>query len=353
MGGPARHRSGRLPRIRLDRARLESAARSVVPDVLAAMEAAGHPQAPSWSVHHAQTTSTFATVVMLGPPERAPAAVLKLPHTSAGVASAGRERETLETLWADERLDRYRQLLPRPLATGEVRGRFFVVSTALPGASPLPLPPDPARVQRVQLLAARAAGDLHRRTASVSVVGEALLRRWVDDPIEVLRPLAGAPTWLPVKRPLDRLAHQLRESLVGRELTTGRIHGDLWLGNLLAVPDVDELTGIVDWDQSASDELLLHDLLHLLLYTRRLLRGRQLGELVRQVLGGDPWTPQEQAVLDAAGSGGAAARLEPTVPILLYWLRHTAAHVRQQPRRATPRLAVWGRRNVVPVLHSM
>ena len=47
---------------------------------------------------------------------------------------------------------------------------------------------------------------------------------------------------------------------------------------------IDELHGIVDWEASTAVELPLHDLLHLLLSTRRLRTGRELGHIICEQL---------------------------------------------------------------------
>jgi len=348
-GIPRRSRSWAPP----TRARLLAQARSIVPDVLAAVRCGAGPEAPmSWSVQAMQITTTRATVVVLGVAGGPPAAVLKLPHTASGVAGARHERDALEALHADDRLARLRRLVPRPLAAGEVRGQYYALTAALPGVSALALLPEPASAERVARLAAEATRELHRRTASTLVAGDHLLRLWVDEPVAVLRRLARPPGWLPMGRGLDRLSDRLRNALAGRELCTGRIHGDLWLGNLLVSPDGTELTGIVDWDRTAAAQLLSQDLLHLVLYTRRLVRRSELGELVGEVLQGDPWSSRERALLESGGGHACTGAVEPSVETLLYWLWHTAAHVRTQPMRS-PRLSVWGRRNVMPVLRLL
>jgi len=43
--------------------------------------------------------------------------------------------------------------------------------------------------------------------------------------------------------------------LAGRTLTVSWVHGDFTPGNILVTPDGTSVTGIIDWDHSASKEL--------------------------------------------------------------------------------------------------
>jgi aminoglycoside phosphotransferase (APT) family kinase protein len=185
---------------------------------------------------------------------------------------------------------------------------------------------------------------LHRRSAARVQVDAAVLERWVSGPAAVLRGQGGRGS-----RGLDAVADELVDALHGRTLTAGWIHGDFWPGNLLVRPD-GTLGGIVDWDAAAPVGLPLHDLLHLLLFTRRLTRRLELGRIVAEQLRAPVWTAHERRVLEADHAAGA---LPDRASLLLYWLHHAAAHTRQQHGARSARYRVWWLRNVEPVLAAL
>jgi hypothetical protein len=149
---------------------------------------------------------------------------------------------------------------------------------------------------------------------------------------------------------------QLREELCGAvaagELAAAWIHGDYWLGNLL-FSDVQSPTGIVDWEAAAPLQPPFHDVLHLLLYTRRLVTGRELGQLLYDQLRGEGWSAEERAVVNGHWGWPSSQSLSERHMLLLYWLRHVAGHARQEGSPAGYRYRWWERRNVLPVLAAL
>ena len=155
---------------------------------------------------------------------------------------------------------------------------------------------------------------------------------------------------------LARIGAELEGALADGTFVVSRIHGDYWPGNVLfASPDhgSHQVVGIVDWDASRPDELPLHDLFHLLFYTRRLLTGQELGEIVQDHLVSGEWSAQERALLASHPLWSGDATLSQQQALLLYWLRHAAMHTRQQTSHAGWRHRLWQRRNVLPVLEWM
>jgi thiamine kinase-like enzyme len=190
------------------------------------------------------------------------------------------------------------------------------------------------------------AARLHRATATKRQCGSRELERWVDDHVRALTARARR------RDPrLERVREELHGALRGRTFATCWIHGDFWPGNLLFARGGRELTGVVDWEAAAPDELALHDLLHLLLYVRRLQTGRELGQLIIELLRGRRWTEQERRVIDACGPDDLL--LGEREAVLLYWLRHAAFHVRQQGPSPGYRHRLWEIRNVQRVLAAL
>ena len=147
------------------------------------------------------------------------------------------------------------------------------------------------------------------------------------------------------------LARELHAELAGRTLPVCWIHGDFWLGNVLVAADGVTLTGIVDWDLAAADELPMHDLVHLLLYTRGLVQQRDLGEIVRALLEGEQWTAHERSLLEAAERALPGSVVGERAMVLLSWLRHITGNLAKSSRYR--RNVLWLSRNVDAVLRSV
>jgi phosphotransferase family enzyme len=296
----------------------------------------------SRSIRSAQITSTHTALIVLGAAGERPSAVVKMPLTGGAARSVAREGRMLARLHADDRLDGLRTLLPLRLAEGTVRDRSYAVDSGLAGGTPAG-----GRLSAAQrAAAAEAAALLHRATAGSVRVDDAVARRWIVEPAACLAARSGHPA---ARRRLRGFADDLADDLHGQLLPAGWIHGDYWPGNLL-FDDRGEVEGIVDWDAAAPAEPPLHDLLHLLLYGRRLAGGAELGQVVRQQLLDDGWTAEERRIIR---DGGAFSGLPERQALLLYWLRQTAAHARQQGSRASPRHQLWEIRNVHPVLAAL
>jgi hypothetical protein len=296
----------------------------------------------------AALTSAGVFIAKLGPPGGAPCAILKVTATAEGKALLERESAVLTALHADDRLADWRGLLPRPLAQGILGGYRYRLDSALEGLSV----PAPRTVARPGMLtaAAETIAVMHRRTAEKVAGGPDLTSRWVDAPLREFSRHTGRSRWLSYR--LELLREELHGALATGTLTATWIHGDYWLGNLL-FSGVRSPTGIVDWEASAALELPFHDVLHLLLYTRRLVTRRELGQVLYDQLRGQGWSAEERALLDRHWMWLADGPLSERQMLLLYWLRHVAGHARQQGPRVGYRYRLWERRNVLPVLAAL
>jgi hypothetical protein len=193
---------------------------------------------------------------------------------------------------------------------------------------------------------------VHRAGAVQTRVGDALLRCWVDAPLEVVRRACARLPGLGSRARLDRLGALLRSELAGREVRTSWVHGDFWAGNLLVGPGA-LVTGVVDWDLAAPDELPVHDYLHLLLYRLRSTTGRDLGAITRDLLVDGPGSAEVTAaagVWDWAFPDGQPSR---RALLLLHWLRHVAAISLQQQSYVAHSVRAWDLRNIHPVIRSL
>ena len=339
---------GRNPLVlALDRLRARHV-RGCVADVVSAHDGALPGCARGARVTRTEFTSTGVVIAMLGERRRHPCAVVKLPLTAEASRALEHEAAVLKALAADERLDGWRDLLPRVTAQGAVGSQRYRVDTALPGVPGTKWPREPGRRRQALVAAAEAIHVLHRATARMVSADEGLAARWV---VARARELStGSPK---LARALRDIEVELCNALAGRELQAGWVHGDFWLGNVLFVPG-EEVTprGIVDWDGANDLELPVLDVLHLLLYTRRLNSGRELGAVLRDGLLGAPWSDEERDILQRYGPWCHEGALSERHMLLLYWLRHAAHHARQQADRDGRRYRAWERHNVQQVLEA-
>lgn len=276
---------------------------------------------------------TGVTIVLVRPRDGPPQLAIKLPHTDAATASLLRQQEVQAELHRDPRLSGWNVLVPRALAEGRIRGRRYFIESVVPGRVASPISADPGAALGMQSAAAAVIGDLHRRTAARIRVDSSILDRWVDRPLRVL---GGARLSLgndsTIAEALASLRDRLNGALDGRRMQVSWIHGDLWRGNLLFAADGITLTGIVDWDRAAPAELPLHDLFHLLLYTRREAMGHYVSEIMALLSGHTIWREEEQAILLRARQALPDDAIDDGVMVLLYWLRRTAATMTLYPQ---------------------
>jgi aminoglycoside phosphotransferase (APT) family kinase protein len=301
-------------------------------------------------VARAELTSTDLAVVIVAPEGQPPCAVLKLPMTDRAVDGLVRESRTLDALHADERLGDWRRLLPVVRASGTLNGRPYRVDAPLRGRVLLERLADRASRRLLLTSAAETIHVLHRATASPMEVDERLVEHWVDGPANEL--LAGGAA-RGLESALRAMRDELHDSLIGRTVLAGSIHGDYWLGNVLYAADEVRPLGILDWDAAGAPELPVIDVLHLLLYTRTLLGRRDFGEVISGAIRIGAWSDEERGLLDRFGTWSHRGSLSERALLLLCWLRHAAHHVGQRDDPDSPGYLRWQSRNVRPVLTAL
>jgi hypothetical protein len=324
--------------VRADLAR----AAELVPTLLPALQTTWA-EAWTWRVLETDWTETQLAVLGLGPGARNLGAVAKLARSPGAAASLRRQADVLEHLLGLPGAAGLQPLLPVPFVRGDVLGHTYLVERALPGRVMLALMSQPVARARACSAALEAIHLLHRETARQVTVDDAHLAQWV------LRPLDALETSIGLDEPLARLGQELRRAVYGRSLRVSWVHGDFWPGNVLVSPDGSTLTGIVDWDLAAPDELPMHDMLNMLLSVQSWTEGRELGELVRAHL---------EDLSDGHGPDGRQASdlvwawlgddLSERTCLLLYWLRFVTTHLSNCPWRARDRR--WLATNVRSVL---
>ena len=289
-----------------------------------------------WAAERILTTVSDTAVIMVRTPQQQ-AGVLKVAASTEGVGSLAREERTLRRLRADERLGDWRALLPAPLASGQLGGGAYLLTTRLPGVDGRRLGQGPA--DWLTSAAIGAIAPLHWLDRSVRVTDDELLHRLVDEPAGQLRRAVRDDA------AIGRLTAALRAELAGRPLALGWTHGDFYPGNVLVSPG-QGVTGIVDWSQVREQDPVVLDIAFWLLTVphpgHRTELGAQVAARLRQ---GSCWTAAESILL-APWLAGDPSR--DRAVLLLAWLRHVADTLAKSDRYAASPL--WPRRNISPVL---
>jgi aminoglycoside phosphotransferase (APT) family kinase protein len=294
-------------------------------------------------------TTTGMGVVILAGDAGPPCCVIKLPMTAEAVAGMETETAVLAALRADGRLGEWRRLVPQPLASGALHGRQYRVDRVLRGRTAVDGLNDPSRRRVLMDEAAATIHDFHTRTGVTVRADDRLVEHWVDRRVRQLISRRAPPPKRAAQ--LRRLQDELNAALADRTLSVAAVHGDFWLGNVLFSGT--RPTGVVDWDAAGSLEPPVIDLLHLVLYTRRLVTGRDLGAIVCEQLAGGGWTADERRLLETRGGWGLEGSLDARSALLLYWLRHVAHHNRQEGARRTWEQRLWEQRNARRVLAAL
>ncbi|HEY3020319.1 MAG TPA: hypothetical protein VGJ32_09005 [Solirubrobacteraceae bacterium] len=302
--------------------------------VLVSAPLAGAERWRRWPVR----TDSDVVVFLAGPRHDAHVAV-KIAWSAAGAHALTSQRRHLAVLRSAAGLNGFRSVLPDVVCEGAVDGRPYRVEAALPGVDGRRFARTAAR-ERALAATARGMDVLYRATAAPRVVDDDLLASVLDERLDRIIRARGR-----TGPELVGLRAEVASALRGRRVLAGRVHGDLWLGNVLLAPDASALTGVVDWEASHALELPAVDVAHLVLSTRSASEGRPFGEVTRRVLLGDPLTPLEADLLApyARAHDGLALRHL----VLLTWLQHVAQRLAQSTLHPQRR---WLRRNVDPVL---
>lgn len=323
------------PRLSALRSRLVRSRQANVPGVTVAAVLEGG----TWRAESQLASVSDSAVVMVRSAAGRPG-VLKIAASPVGAASLCHERDTLSRLQADERLGRWRSLLPEPLAAGEAAGGSYVLYSRLPGV-------DGTRVRHdlanwLTPAAINAIAPLHRSTAVAQVVTPALVRTLADEPAELLSKAVRRA------RSIRRLTDLLHAELEGRWVTLGTTHGDFFPGNVLVTGD-GEVTGIVDWCAAREADPVLLDVAFWLLTVPQPGQPRELGARVAARLDQEQcWRPAESRLLATHVPGD---QVSGRALLLLAWLRHVTDNLAKSDRYAAS--PVWARRNVLPVLRRV
>ena len=314
--------------------------------VRAIVSAIGEP----WSFMAIQAIATLNDVdvaLLIAPGTLVPAAVVKVARSAQASRSLERHRVALGILAGLEVPGDWRMTVPAVGAHGSFSGRLYLVESAVDGIPAASTAPGRETVVDRHVIEAtvQSISALHRATAREVVVGDERLGRWVDDPAGRVRTVVNRPSDL-VR--LDRLVDEMRADLVGRRVIVSRVHGDLTVDNVYLTSDGRQVTGLVDWEASADDELPELDLV-LFALTARIRSGQRLGDLLSLGLGDGAAADdllQLPSVDPALYDNGLSTRTR----LLLTFVRQAAANIEKSVRYQGR--SHWARRNVVAVIRA-
>lgn len=280
-------------------------------------------------------------------------AYFKLAGSPPAAESLRHQKEILSTLRSDVRLKNLHPLLPRVLQDGTVEGTYYLIEEKLPGRNILTSIDRTQNHAQIMQTAAQAIDELHRSTAERVTIDRRFLQRWVDDRLSLVRDsLTGhSPLNGRYSGAIDRATEEIYAALEGKQAVVSWIHGDYSPENILLGSDGKTVTGIVDWDQAAQYELPELDLIQLILAMRMQQKRREMGDVLRSLLGGDLLSPVEQEIIDRSVSSLQRDRLDLRTLLLLTWLRHVTANLTKSTRYAGN--WIWRTKNVEAVFDQI
>lgn len=305
----------------------------------------------SWRIKQVHRSLSDTEVLWISPLNNAATFMLRIPKSQSALLGFEHQKKICASLREDARLGEWRQLLPNFLYDGQFQGRPYSVEEQLPGINAMQALLDLDKRQIVQESALKALTHLHQNTSNIVVVDDKLLEDLVLNPLQIIQKSILVYYHHRSRFLLDRLGQQLSEGLLGKSIMVSWVHGDYWPANILVTPDGSHVTGIVDWELSQPIGLPSLDLVNLLISTRRIEEGKELGEILTQILHQESWRKYEQVWWEQAQqmAKGNIPCLRDV--LLIFWLQHLSANVNKTWRYSVN--PIWTYSNFLQVLNCL
>ena len=277
------------------------------------------PDAASWRCQGIIHTNGRVNVLALGASPGQRTALIKIANNSEGAMCLQRQSATLQRLKAEPGLGEISQLLPIVLAESAT----YIVERLAVGKPGQIMLSDERWRGRALASAGTVITALHSRTATRATIGDAWVSDWIDRPIALIE--SAAWRVLPAERStaaFTAIRRSQHAAWVGRTLSLGWSHGDFNPTNILFSDDGDRVTGIVDWSRARPDAPGALDPCHLILAARALVSGRDIGDVVCDLLRQPRWDADEECCF--AERSAAATESEIRALVLLTWLNYAA-----------------------------
>ena len=305
----------------------------------------------SWRIKQVHRSLSDTEVLWISPLNNAATFMLRIPKSQSALLGFEHQKKICASLREDARLGEWRQLLPNFLYDGQFQGRPYSVEEQLPGINAMEALSDLDKRQTVQEAALKALTHLHQKTATTVVVDDKLLQHLVLNPLQIIQKSILVYYHHRSYFLLERLGQQLSKALLGQPIMVSWVHGDYWPANILVTPDGNRVTGIVDWELSQPIGLPSLDLVNLLISTRRIEEGKELGEILTQILHQESWRKYEQVWWEQAQQ-----MAQGNIPclrdvLLIFWLQHLSANVNKTWRYSVN--PIWTYSNFLQVLNCL
>jgi hypothetical protein len=295
--------------------------------------------------------------------------LVKTAHTPSGIASLERYVSQVQQFKADPRLADWPVRLPDVLHYNRNGSDSYLVELMLPGEDGRIVFRKPALASAALSAAAGAVSSMHARTALETSINENWLSRWIDQPAEALAvPISTLMSARHRLGIIQTIIAEQRRFWKQQTLPLGLGHGDYSPGNILFLEDQSKpesaaeksgnigVSAIIDWGTASEDAPPGFDLCHLLLTTRMLLTGQELGQVVCGLLLTPEWSEEEASLLSVPFTMHPQTRNwldqpEATRALVgLAWLHHVKSNVEKSNRYESSRL--WTAWNVERVLQT-
>ena len=314
--------------------------------------------------------NTAAFTLSFEPPEGT-RAVLKRSSSPGGMESLVRQRERLEILRAELPIDECGFGIPQILAFSRAPGLVWSIEKFIGGKDGRAVIQSPGLRAAALAATANAIDSLQSRTVKSTVIDSAWIEEWIDRPAALLcKPVHTLMSRRARQAAVATFKLQQRTYWLGRTVPLGWYHGDFNPGNILFKQDplrpgtnrhavathapFAVVEGIIDWDRAGRNGPQGFDICHLAISARRVLTGRQVGEIIRDLMLEGRWNADELAwfgrckVLDGPAGEWTSEAGALRAMVGLVWLRLMTANIEKSSDYLSNRL--WSAANVERVL---
>ncbi len=314
--------------------------------------------------------NTAAFSVSFEPPEGT-RAVLKRSSSPGGMESLVRQHERLAMAHAELPTGECDFSIPQILAFSRASGVVWSIEKFIGGKDGRSVIQAPDLRAAALVATANAIDCLQSCTVKATVIDTAWIEEWIDRPAAVLcEPVHTLMSRRARQAAVATFKLQQRTYWFGRTVPLGWYHGDFNPGNILFRqdrwrpetngqvagnrPSLAAVEGIIDWDRAGRNGPQGFDICHLAISARRVLTGRQVGEIIRDLLLEGRWNADELAwfgrckALDGPAGEWTSEPAALRAMVGLVWLRLMIANIEKSSDYLSNRL--WSAANVERVL---
>lgn len=298
--------------------------------------------ADQWQIRKIYRSASDMITCWIGSSDPIISFILYIPKSRIAYQSFEKRKKIMQLLQDKENLGEWRNFLPKILYEGEFEKQSFWVEKCLPGLSGLDAMRNTDDRQTILLSAIAVIKHLHLKTMKETIVDDALLKKWIRIPLEQIIHSPLVYLYRPSRIILKKLGKELEESLNGKKVITGWIHGDFWPGNILVDPNSNKVIGLVDWEDFEMDFPLSFDLVNMMVSTRRVGNTNELGAIILALLKEDAWHTNEMLIWKEQEEKLGGHYLPLRESLLLFWLHHISVSLKKSWHYSANPLWIYG-----------